>query len=414
MREYLNYVGLAGRACESRVRHNGWRGPLLLAVSVLDVFLYASAISLVMSAVIGIGGLERFVLILIGLAVLRWSMSCAIHASRLAQFVRICAPVVAKPLTAAVIVAVAPSTVVFLLTMGVIIAVSDRPIGSAGHIWSWGLMMFAIQLSWNVLLAVVVIQLRLRRIMQSEAPLLVLFGFILIISPVIYQFSDIPQPASQLLTSFNPASHLIAGYQNAIWYLNDVSLRVLPLSAGLAVLGVVAIMVLLSVPLGPTSRDPETDTDSAAPRYVEWRDARWAPLHDRFADGDLPPHRPWRGELPAMSARTLFYLLRPFLRPGLEEDRHFPESGKQLMQTVGRDATLPIYAERTRDQLCVLLALATEQDPVVLDGVVDGLDDAGMGALTAVVSGIRGEERRTIIVSYDQDAADRLARTAYR
>ena len=75
MREYLNYVGLAGRACDSRVRHNGWRGPLLLAVSVLDVFLYASAISLVMSAVIGIGGLERFVLILIGLAVLRWSMN---------------------------------------------------------------------------------------------------------------------------------------------------------------------------------------------------------------------------------------------------------------------------------------------------------------------------------------------------
>ena len=415
VRDLLRYAALAWFACDARFRRIGWRGPLLLTVSVLDVFIYAAAISLVTSVVVGVGGLERFVLILIGLAVLRWSMSCAIQASRMAQFVKICAPVVRNPLSAGVLVAVAPSTVLFALTMLAIIVVSDRPVGSTGHIIIWGLMMFLIQLTWNVFLAIAVIQLRLWRILRSETPLVVMFGFLLILSPVIYQFSDIPQPASQLLTSFNPVSHLIAGYQNAIWYLNDVSLQILPLSAGLAVFGVAAITTLLPIPVETSSPGSETKAGAAEdPIYLEWRDGRWSPLFGSLPRGDLPAHRPWRGELPLISAWTLFHLLGPFVRTRPEQDFRLPESGRRLTQTVRLDATLSIYAESIRDQLCVLLALSTKQDPLVLDGVVDGLDDAGMNELTDVMISARDEERRTIVVSYNRNAAGRLARTAYR
>src|SRR3546814_4245367 len=92
----------------------------------------------------------------------------------------------------------------------------------------------AIHLVWNLLLVLMVMYARLRRALQSEVPVFLVFGLLLIVSPVAYQFDDIPTTATQLLTSFNPAAHLIAAYQNALWFGQVPSLEVLPLSALLA------------------------------------------------------------------------------------------------------------------------------------------------------------------------------------
>jgi hypothetical protein len=58
------------------------------------------------------------------------------------------------------------------------------------------------------------------------------------LSPVMYRFEDIPTPASALLTHFNPASHLLAAYHNALWRAEPMSLKVLPAT------GVVGIFLI--------------------------------------------------------------------------------------------------------------------------------------------------------------------------
>ena len=73
---------LAFDAALLRYRLPVLRGAALFVVSVFDIVLYAAAIYLVISTVFAQTGVERFGLLLVGLLAFRWSLSCAVQASR--------------------------------------------------------------------------------------------------------------------------------------------------------------------------------------------------------------------------------------------------------------------------------------------------------------------------------------------
>lgn len=360
------------------------RGWVFLAVSVFDVLLYAAAISLVMGSVFGLTGSHRFVQMLLGLIAFRWTMSCAIHASRLAFFIRIAEPFHRRPIVATVILAMASPTLVFAITTiglsAILFVLTARTPADAAHMLAWGGLVILVHLSWNVALVLAVILGRLRGWVQSEVPLIVVLVLVLVLSPVAYLFSDIPAAASQVLTRFNPASHLIAAYQNAFWYLQPVSLETLP--ASLLVASVAAGLLAYSI------RRLHAEEKSVPGRdvLVTWRAGGWLPAHGtRFDDAAIVS--PWRGELPWLTGRTLLRLLCPGHGGGGQDHRSFEQiSGSGESQQL-LDSAVPVYSERARDRFACIAALSLTDRPVVLDRLLDSQTSEEIGEFSEIVAG---------------------------
>ena len=398
---------------------------MLLCVSVLDVLVYAVALSLVVESVFQLQGPDRFVPMLVGLIALRWTLSCGLQASRVAHFVDICGPYYRRPALATMILALGPPTFVFLVSAGLlvlaIVLTVHAPVATV-HMLGWGLFVALVQLSWNALLVLAVIQARRLGYLTSEVPIVLGFVLILIISPIAYQFSDIPDAASRVLTSFNPASHLLAGYQNALWHLHDVSLEVLPFSA-IAALG----LVLLGLAFTPKRSGPAHEEEDGPPVLVIWDGRNWeragaSPMH---ADAQI--YQTWTNALPWISGSNLLRLIdasgvgraaaREVLRK-LAGDRET----EQVLET-----QLPIMSSKNRARLCLATILPkilskTSKPGNVVDlhdatsplVVLDGLFDHATAHELQVVSSLFAATgtRRIAIRTYRQRVAQMLLETS--
>ena len=393
-------VRLCWAAALYRYADSRWRGPLFLFVSILDVAVYASVLYLVVETVFELGGLNRFVPTVIGLVAFRWSVSCAIQASRTAYFASLFRSYFRYPYVAAVMVAVAGPTMIFAvsaLLLTALLVLSVRDPADLAHMLGWGGFVAVVQLLWNCVLALSIIHLRIRRFLLSEIPIMLGFALLLVVSPVVYQFSDIPAAAGHMLTSLNPMAHLIAGYQNAFWYMQEISLEVLPLSACLA--------VILIVVLGRSARrlsGTEDEQPEETPAYLTWNGQHWSRLEDRPDPNVGRWYGRWQGELPWLSGANLFYLIDCSQNLRHEKARiftalaHSPDS-ERLMTT-----PLPLLSHINRDRLCVATALGVEDvvpesvenvvrlnaggaETIVLDGLLDHADRRELRAFTRIL-----------------------------
>ena len=419
-------VRLCWSAALYRYSNSRWRGPLFLFVSILDVAVYALVIYLVVETVFALGGFNRFVPIVIGLVAFRWTVSCAIQASRTAYFASLFRSYFERPYVAGVMLAVAGPTMIFgasVLILTALLVLSVREPADLGHMLGWGAFVAGVQLLWNCVLALLVIHLRVRQVLLSEMPIMLGFALLLVVSPVAYQFSDIPAAAGHLLTSLNPMAHLIAGYQNAFWYMEDISLEVLPLSAYLAV----GLIVLLG---RSAHRLPAYDAGPAGqdPIYLAWNGENWARRDDCPGTNEARWFSRWQGELPWLTGANLFYLIERSEKLRHEKARIFaalansPDS-ERLMIT-----PLPLLSHINRDRLCVATALgvdaafpegtanvvrlrAEERHNIVLDGV---LDHADAHELAAFSRALRSHPSLTLVlVSYRRRTAEFFANTRF-
>ena len=355
-----------------RYRFMGLRGAAFLFVSVFDIVLYAAAIYLVVSTVFAQTGFERFGLSLLGLLAFRWSLSCAIQASRVAHFCAIAQPMQRCPVAATTIVALAAPTLNFLVSAVLLITflafTSDGSAG-LGHVVVWGALVMAVHLIWNIVLVLAVTYVRLRKVIMSETPIIMLFGLVFIVSPVAFQFTDIPEVASRLFTSFNPLAHLIAGYQNAWWYGEAVSLQVLPASLLLCLLMGAVLVILVRRDLGRTLQT-RLDETSGVHSCFQWNGRDWLPVQVSTLPEQAAWFSRWNGEIPWLTGAAVVHFLRPdgadqlpvvplleFLTPG---------SASAIL-----DTPLPVMSERARDRICTLVAMRENTCPVVLDGLMD-------------------------------------------
>lgn len=373
-------LGLVGKSMVYRYRVPGWRGPVLLSVSVFDVLVYALALSFVHNAVFQLQTQERFVPMLIALIAVRWTFSCAIQAFRVAHFVEIGRSHFRRPFLATTVLALGPPTFVFLIStvlLGFVLVLTARVPGDALHMFGWGAFVTLIQLVWNVALVMGVIQIRLSGILRSEGP--IFFGLLLflIVSPVAYQFSDIPIAASKFLTSLNPAAHLIAAYQNALWFGQVPSFEVLPWSLAPGIF-LMAILGRKSSRQRIRRSNLVTGNEDARSRILILEGKCWRYGEETDVPASVSVHRPWRGELPWVKGRDLLWLV---LVSGVEYGRAI-EAFETVLEVKGENSPLgmllPVYPDRVRDRLCVAIALARAGEDALLDGVleIEGVQDA--------------------------------------
>ena len=387
-----------------RFRSPGWRGPMHLCVSVLDVLVYAIVLSFVAESVFQLDGQNRFVLMLIGLIALRWTLSCALQASRVAHFVDVARPYYRNPVLATLILAIGPPSFIFLLsvTMLGVTLLTVLPIpADAGHMLGWGLFVVMVQSTWNCLLVLVVIQVRRLGWLISEVPIVLGFILIIIVSPVVYQLKDIPTTASGILTSFNPATHLIAAYQNSFWYGQAVSLEVLPLSAALSV-GLILFLFVATRRVAQLGDDPE----EANPVFLLWRGKDWIEVEALRSQEHARFLKSWPNEIPWITGKAFLWLVsanRMIEAESLEILKKFvgTREARRLL-----DTQLPILSARNRARICVaailpwlltenrgtanVVSIIGDVSPLaVLDGLFDHANVSELQALTALLAAKR-------------------------
>jgi hypothetical protein len=409
--DLMHLARVARAASLFRIVPFSWRRTVLLLVSVFDVLLYATALSIVLSTIFSLGGMDRFILLLLGLIVMRWSLGCAVQASRLSALVGVCRPFLRFPVLSTAIIAMGHPTIVFALSWGLLLCVlviSGVGDSSPAQIAMWGALTVVVQASWNFLLILAVIYARTRRWFVSEVP--IFFGFVLffILSPVVYQFSDLPFTASRILTSFNPGSHLIAAYHNAMWYGILPSLKVLPWTVLLV--AVVSFIVLRARfwprrPAVPASfAATESGRESLALRSGLW-------LHDHNAEpGEgLTRFGPWRGELPWMSGRELLRLLFHDPVDAARAVQIFIRFSPRDQEGLALDLPLPVFPDRIRDRLCCAAALA-KPGGAFLDQLLDQMEPNDILELNRNILNLRADVNAPLVVRTRAEITQHLIR----
>jgi len=407
----MQLVHVVRAALSFRILPLTWRRAVLLLVSVFDVLLYAAALSIVLSTIFSLGGMDRFILLLLGLIVIRWSLGCAVQASRLSAVVGICRPFLRFPVLSTAIVAMGYPTVVFALSWGFLLCVlviSGLGDSSPGEIILWGAYAVGVQASWNFLLVLAVIYARMRRWFLSEVPIFLGFALFFILSPVVYQFPDLPFTASRILTSFNPGSHLIAAYHNAMWYGLSPSLKVLPWTVLFA--GAVSFAVLRTRFWPGRSALPASFAATESGREtLALRSGLW--LHDRDAEAGngLTRFSPWRGELPWMSGRELLRLLFDDKSGEARAVRIFNGLSPRDQEDITLDLPLPVFPDRIRDRLCCAAVLA-RPGGAFLDQLLDLMEPDDIVEFNRAARSLREDARAALLVRARAEITQHLIR----
>jgi hypothetical protein len=407
----LELVDVMRAAAAFRIVPFSWRRIVLLFVSVFDVLLYAGALSIVVSAIFSLGGLDRFVLMLLGLIVMRWSLGCAVQASRLSSFVGVCRPFLRYPVLSTAIIAMGYPSIVFALSWVLLVcALLITGVGDSGPITIvlWSVFAVAAQACWNFLLVLAVIYARTRRWFVSEMPIFLAFALLVIISPVIFQFRDLPFAANRILTSFNPGSHLIAAYHNAMWYGHIPSFDVLPWTM---LLTVVASLVMLhprlwahrpAFPAGFGASEKGRET-------LALRSGLWLHDHDGEPGSGFTRYQPWRGELPWMTGRELLRLLFHDRDGEMRAVRIFAGLSPRDQEDVTLDLPLPVFPDRIRDRLCCAAALARPGD-AFLDQLLDLMEPDDVQQLNGAARSQRADAGAALVVRARAEVAQHLIR----
>ncbi|MBO6783779.1 MAG: hypothetical protein JJ899_10980 [Alphaproteobacteria bacterium] len=379
---------------------------IFLFLSIVDVLVYATVLSVVVETVFALGGADRFIPTLVGLVALRWSLSCAIQASRTTHLAHIYRSRRIDPLLATVVLAIAGPTFIFLVSISLLVpalVLTVREPALLTHMLGWGVVVAVVQFIWNIVLVLTIVHMRLRQVLLSELPIVFGFMLLLIVSPVAYQFGDIPVGASRMLTSLNPFAHLIAGYQNAFWFIRAPSLEVLPWAA---LAGVFLIAVL--GPLGRALCVLRTENEEAPAALLKWTGESWSLVETPPTVRDSFKFSRWQGELPWITGASFLYLIE---KSSSARERRAEMFGALAGGGDGRRvlaSALPLMSHSNRDRLCVVSALAVSEvgesqfDNVialgegasgakVLDGLMDHAEADELDALTRILTeqGIR-------------------------
>ena len=233
-------AALSLAAVKARYRLAKPSGLLFLAGAVLDPFIYAAIVYFVLDGVFGLRGVDRYMFLLVGFVSFRWTLGCIIDGVNFGPLSARLAEADRNHRLLALLVVVAPPTLVTVLSLSAALCLSAA-IGAPEQKLeqlSWVIPILAVQGVWNASIVLAFDRLRARHRGAGPFPLAVVAGLLWFLSPVMYKFGDIPAEASELFTTFNPVSHLLAAYHNAIWYGQPISLDVLP-AAGLVGLAMV-------------------------------------------------------------------------------------------------------------------------------------------------------------------------------
>ena len=358
-------LSVSGAAIRVRYRPSRLAALLHAGAAIFDVLIYAAAVYLVVDSVFGRGGFERFELILIGFIAFTWTIRAMLEARNFIELRDRMGECTHHPVAFAAAACLAPTSFAFLVSLAVAIGIEIAVLGSTGRLSHvvWLAPAVLIQLIGNAVLLLALGAALARRWIADVAPAVIAVALVWMISPVMYRFEDIPEPANALLTTLNPASHILAAYHNALWRGEPMSLKVLP-AAGIIGL---ALIVWLARRAGSRS---ESRSRAATPA-----DTRIGPHLIAALDSAPPALGPgrvfgrWRGEIGALTGEDMVALVAAARG----------QRSAQVAAAVGmasetgrlyRDS-LSIYPPWALAQLAFSAAVASGETDLVLDGILD-------------------------------------------
>lgn len=391
--------GLGWAALHARYRLGRFAGKLFLIGAVLDPFIYAFIIYLVIAGIFERTGFDRFYFIVLGLISFRWTITCVLDGRNLTELRSRFDEVSGHPTAAALIVVTGPPTVVMALSLAAAVGVAHfggvAAFSMAG--WLWVVPVLITQGLWNLVLVLAVNRIRN---WASERLFMVVAGLLWLLSPTFYKFGDISPAASAIFTTYNPVSHILAGYYNALWFGLPISLRVLPIA------GVVGFILLLwlawrrSAPDGGPRVDSASFSDRSSPFLVVVESVGGA--------GDIRPSfgpecriaRLWSGRLNGLTGRDVARLIS-HARGADDSEGEFSRIAG--VSKLGRlfDDRVSLYPDRALAQLAFAMAVADDDRPLVLDGILDSADRVFVAEAWQRLVAIASKGRRVVIVTYN-------------
>lgn len=372
------YLGLTVLAIRARLRLTTLRGALFFGGAVIDPFVYAGIAYFVISGAFGLSGIDRFHFLLIGFISLRWTIGCLLDAGNFRELAARMTEAGRHGQAAGLVLVMAPPTAIMLaaLTAAIVLSLATMPPTQKFSELIWLIPVLAVQGLGNMLLVIVVDRLNHAYRIASQYPIAIAAGIAWFISPLMYKFGDLPPTASAVFTSFNPVSHLLAGYYNAYWYGLPMSLEVLPWT-GLAVAAVIAALIRRR--RGP---EPQTPVGTPSPALTKPHllllppgarlPARAGELDD-WSAGVV--YGQWQRVLNGYSGRDLVKLIAH--GRGLED-----AAAAQLIEDIRDlsrldrlfDDSLSIYPEWALAQISLAAAVSGPGAALILDGVLDPTD----------------------------------------
>jgi len=374
--ERLRTLGaVASNACVVRYRLDRPAGALYLLAATLDPFIYSAAIYFVLVVVFDRSEHIRFYFLLLGLIAFRWTLSCLLQALNLQAIRARLSEVMRHGHIGAIVAVMAPSTLAFLLSLalalGWIFAV--QPDGqSMAALWILPAVIL-FQGLWTVILVAAVELLHHKRIVVSQVPIIAFAAIVWFLSPFMYGTSDISPSAGRILTSYNPVSHVLAAYRHTYWYGTIPSLKVLPATALVTIIGIVAFRRF-----GSTARVVVNSTFIATPST--------APMLVMIT-GTVPSlalvksNRPtteaslftrWHGQVSGFRGAGMARLV--LAAQGVSRSQ-MPHRLREIQaaSNVGRlfEQDLSIYPDWALDQLSFALAMFTSSNNKVLNGLLN-------------------------------------------
>lgn len=349
-------------------------GSLLLTGAVLDPFIYAGILYFVLAAVFERSGFDRFQFLLIGFISFRWTFSCLLDAANFVELRERMRETTASPAAAALVAILAPPTLVFFLSLLAAILFSliwNAPEQSFAAL-GWLFLIVPVQGIWNAVLILMLDRLKTRGILATDTPLIVVAAVLWIMSPTMYRFEEVPPALNAPFTTVNPASHMLAAYQNSYWFGLPISLKVIP-AAG--VLGLVLLFIL---------RDRRT-SGAISGTSTGWR-GEDGPLLVVTTRKDMPGgafaaeegavvFEPWRGQTKNLRGEDLAMLVAATWSATTRDARDATET---MRATSGLDRLfdddLAIYPDWALGQLTFAAAIASPHPRIVLDGVLDSAE----------------------------------------
>ena len=389
---------LTWASLRARYRLRRSAGVVFLAGAVLDPFIYAAIIYLVIAGIFERTGFDRFYFLVLGLISFRWTISCVLDGTNFIALRARFAEVSRHPVAVALIVVTGPPTIIMALSLAVAIGVAHFGAGAGFSLaaWPWVVPVLVEQGLWNLVLVLAVS--RVSR-WASERLFMVVAGLLWLLSPTLYKFGDIPAAASAIFTTYNPVSHVLAGYHNALWFGLPISLRVLPL-AGL--LGVVLLIFLSRRrPASPLTAavDLAALPDSAAPVLVVIDPAGGSGAAHHIVGAPGRPKRPWLRRIKGLTGRDV----ARFMVQARGADDWAGELSRIVeISKLGRlfDDRISLYPDRALAQLAFAMAIADNHQPLVLDGILDNADRVFVAEAWQRLVEIAGDGRPMVVVTY--------------
>jgi len=393
-------AGIAWAAIRVRYRLSQPLAALRAAAAVLDVLVYAAVVYFILGIVFQRSGFERFELILIGFVAFSWSIRCMLEARNFGELRDRMTEHASRPVAAAATACLAPPGFTFLLSLAVAVAIELAVLGSATHLSqiAWLAAAIAIHLVWNAALVLALGIALDRRWISGVMPVVLCAGIVWLMSPIMYRFEDIPSPANPLLTTLNPASHILAAYHNALWRAEPMSLVVLPAAGAIGLLAV-AWLVPRARRAAPTAAWAAAGARSGSgPHLIALLDGAGAASAREAGTAATPVFTRWRGEIGGLSGEDLLTVLAS-AGPSAAEPEAVARIGAE--SRIGRlfGDSLAIYPPWALAQLAFATALASPAASLVLDGILDEVRPGFLAEAWARLEAEAGSGRPVIVVS---------------